>query len=66
MDILRKAKRPGWTSDQLNFIVGSKSINEKAMDENFDKMGINQKNKKRIKDATTKTNIHRLLNILKV
>jgi len=25
MDILRKAKNPGWTSEQLNFIVGSKT-----------------------------------------
>ncbi len=31
MDILRKAKNPGWTSEQLNVIVGSKTINEKAM-----------------------------------
>ena len=31
MNILRKAKNPGWTSDQLNFIVGSISINKKAM-----------------------------------
>jgi hypothetical protein len=36
------------------------------MDKNFDKIGINQKNKKNIKDATSKTNIHKnLLNILK-
>ncbi len=65
MDILRKAKKPGWTSDQLNFIVGSKTINEKTMDTNLDRLGINQKNKKKIKEATTKTNIHGLLNILK-
>ena len=66
MNILRKTKNPGWTSDQLKFIVGSKSINEKAMDTNLDRIGINQKNKKRIKDTTVKTNIHSLLNILKV
>jgi ribonuclease HI len=65
MDILRKAKKPGWTSDQLNFIVGSKTINEKAMDINLDRLGINQKNKKKIKAATAKANIHGLLNILK-
>jgi hypothetical protein len=65
MDILRKAKSPGWTSEQLNFIVGSKTINEKAMDTNLDKIGINQKKKKKIKGATAKTNIHSLLNILK-
>ena len=35
------------------------------MDENLDKMGINQKNKKKIKDATTTTNIQILLNIFK-
>ena len=45
MNILRKFKNPGWTSDQLNFIVGSKSINEKAMDINLDRIGINQKKK---------------------
>jgi hypothetical protein len=65
MDILRKAKSPGWTSEQLNFIVGSKTINEKAMDTNLDKIDINQKNKKKIEDTTVKTNIHSLLNILK-
>jgi hypothetical protein len=65
MNILRKAKKPGWTSDQLNFIVGSKSINENVMDTNLERLGINQKNKKKIKAATAKTNIHRLLNILK-
>jgi hypothetical protein len=65
MNILRKAKKPGWTSDQLNFIVGSKSINENVMDTNLERLGINQKNKKKIKAATTKTNIHSLLNILK-
>ena len=52
-----------WTSDQLNFIVGSKSINENAMDINLERLGINQK--KKIKAATAKTNIHSLLNILK-
>jgi hypothetical protein len=45
MDILRKAKKPGWTSDQLNFIVGSKTINENAMDTNLERLGINQKKK---------------------
>jgi hypothetical protein len=65
MNILRKTKKPGWTSDQLNFIVGSKSINENVMDTNLERLGINQKNKKKIKAATTKTNIHSLLNILK-
>ena len=65
MNILRKAKNPGWTSDQLNFIVGSKTINENAMDTNLERLGINQKNKKKIKAATTKANIHGLLNILK-
>jgi hypothetical protein len=59
-----EAKKPGWTSDQLNFIVGSKSINENAMDINLERLGINQK--KKIKAATVKTNIHSLLNILKV
>ncbi len=66
MNILRKAKKTGWTSDQLNFIVGSKSINENVMDTNLERLGINQKNKKKIKAETTKTNIHSLLNILKV
>jgi hypothetical protein len=42
MDILRKSKGPGWNSEQLNFIVGSKTINEKAMYENLDMIGINQ------------------------
>jgi hypothetical protein len=67
MNILRKAKKPGWTSDQLNFIVGFKTINENVMDTNLDRLGINinQKNKKKIKAATTKANIHGLLNILK-
>jgi hypothetical protein len=65
MDILRKTKKPGWTSDQLNFIVGSKTINENAMDTNLERLGINQKNKKKIKTVTTKANIHGLLNILK-
>ena len=65
MNILRKAKNPGWTSDQLNFIVGSKTINENAMDTNLERLGINQKKKKKIKAATAKANIHGLLNILK-
>jgi hypothetical protein len=65
MKILRKAKKPGWTSEQLNFIVGSKTINENAMDTNLERLGINQKNKKKIKAATAKANIHGLLNILK-
>jgi hypothetical protein len=65
MNILRKAKNPGWTSDQLNFIVGSKTINENATDTNLERLGINQKNKKKIKAATAKANIHGLLNILK-
>ena len=43
LNILRKAKKPGWTTDQLNFIVGSKTINENAMDTNLE---INQKKKK--------------------
>jgi hypothetical protein len=63
LNILRKAKKPGWTTDQLNFIVGSKTINENAMDTNLEKIGINQK--KKIKAATAKANIHDLLNILK-
>jgi hypothetical protein len=53
------------TSDQLNFIVGSKSINENTMDINLGKLVINQKKKEKIKAATAKTNIHILLNILK-
>jgi hypothetical protein len=65
MNILRKVKKPGWTSDQLNFIVGSKTINENAMDTNLERLGVNQKNKKKIKAATAKPNIHGLLNILK-
>jgi hypothetical protein len=65
MHILRKDKNPAWTSEQLNFIVGSKTIIEKSMDTNLHKIGINQKNKKKIKDVTDKTNIHSLLNILK-
>jgi hypothetical protein len=65
MDIQQKTKSPGWTSEQLNFIVGSKTINEKAMDTNLEKIGINQENKKKIKDATVNKNIHSLLNILK-
>jgi hypothetical protein len=36
------------------------------MDTNLERLGINQKNKKKIKSATAKTNIHSLLNILKV
>jgi hypothetical protein len=35
------------------------------MDTDLDKIGINQKNKQKIKTATTKTNIHSLFNILK-
>jgi ribonuclease HI len=65
MEILRKAKKPGWTTDQLNFIVGSKTINENAMDTNMERLGINQKKKQKIKAATAKANIHGLLNILK-
>ena len=60
MNILRKAKNPGWTSDQINFIVVSKSINENGMDTNLEKLVINQKNKKKIKVTTAKTNIHSL------
>jgi hypothetical protein len=45
LNILRKAKKPGWTTDQLNFIVGSKTINENAMDTNLERIGINQKKK---------------------
>jgi hypothetical protein len=63
LNILRKAKKPGWTTDQLNFIVGSKTIHEHAMDTNLEKIGINQK--KKIKAATAEANIHGLLNILK-
>jgi hypothetical protein len=65
MEILRKAKKTGWTTDQLNFIVGSKTINENAMDTNLERLGINQKKRKKIKAATAKANIHGLLNILK-
>jgi hypothetical protein len=65
MNILRKAKKTGWTSDQLNFTVGSKTINENVMDTNLERLGINQKKKKKIKAATAKANIHGLLNILK-
>jgi hypothetical protein len=32
MEILRKAKKTGWITDHLNFIVCSKTINENAMD----------------------------------
>jgi hypothetical protein len=46
-------------------IVGSKYINETVMDTNLEKLGINQKQKEKIKAATAKTNIHSLLNILK-
>jgi hypothetical protein len=49
MDILRKAKEPGWTSEQINVTVGSKTINENVMDTNLDKIGINQKNKRKSK-----------------
>ena len=52
MNILRKAKGQGWVSEQLNFIVGSKPINEEAMEKKLEKIGIHQKNKKKIKDAT--------------
>jgi len=45
MDIIRRAKNPGWTSEQLNFIVGSKTINEEDMDRNLEKIGKNKKNK---------------------
>jgi hypothetical protein len=65
LNILRKAKKPGWTTDQLNFIVGSKTINENTMDTNLGKIGINRKKKEKIKVTTVKTNIHDLLNILK-
>ena len=67
MNILRKTKGQGWVSlaEQINFMVGSKSINEETMDKNPEKIGINQKNKKKVKDATAKTNIDILLNILK-
>jgi len=65
MEILRRAKQTGWTTDQLNFIVGSKTINENTMDTNLERLGINQKKKKKIKAATAKANIHGLLNILK-
>jgi hypothetical protein len=34
-----------WTSEQINFIVGSKIMNESSMDTNLDKIDINQKNK---------------------
>ena len=54
MNILRKTKNPGWTSDQFNFIVASKFINENVMDTNLEKIGINQKNKKKIKTGTVK------------
>ena len=47
MNIIRRAKTPGWTSEQLNFFVGSKTINEEVMDRNLEKIGINQKNKKK-------------------
>jgi hypothetical protein len=49
MNIFRKAKNPGWTSDQLNFIVGSKSINENVMDTNLEKIGITQKKERKSK-----------------
>jgi hypothetical protein len=38
----RKAKGMGWTSEQLNFIIASKSINEEAMHKNLEKIGINR------------------------
>jgi hypothetical protein len=65
MNMLRKAKNPDWTSEQINFIVVSKTINESVMDINLDKIDINQKNKQKIKAKTVKTNIHSLLNILR-
>jgi len=46
MDIIRRTKNPGWTSEHLNFIVDSKTINEEAMDRNLEKIGINQKEQK--------------------
>jgi hypothetical protein len=55
-----------FTSEQQNSIVVSRTINENVMDTNLDKIDINQKNKKIIKSITVKTNIHILLNILKV
>ena len=51
MEILRRAKKPGWTTDQLNFIVGSKTINENAMDTNLELLGINQKKKNQISNS---------------
>jgi hypothetical protein len=44
MNRLRKEKNPGSTSEQINFKVGSKNINESVMDTNLDKIGIDQKN----------------------
>jgi hypothetical protein len=42
MDILRKPKKTGlWTSEQQNFIVGSKSIDEETMERNLDDLDIN-------------------------
>ena len=64
MNILRKAKDPGWTSEQINFIVGSKTINENTMDTDLDKIDINQKNKKKSKPEQPKQ-ISSLLDILK-
>jgi hypothetical protein len=66
INVLRKAKNPGWTSEQINFIVDSKTINESVMNTtNLDKIGINQKNKQKITAATVKKYILSLLNILK-
>jgi hypothetical protein len=65
MNRLRKAKNPGWTSEQINFEVGSKTINESVMDTSLDKIGINQKNTQKIKVTTAKSNFLDLLNILK-
>ncbi len=43
---LRKPKDTGWTSEHLNFIVVSKSINEEAMDQNLDKISENAQHTK--------------------
>ena len=53
MNILRKVKKPGWTSDHLNFIVDSKSINENVMDANLERLGINQKNKNKNQNSNS-------------
>jgi len=54
MDILKKAKGTGWTSEQLNFMVGLKSIHEEAMDKNFDKLGASSGGKKELKTKQKK------------